>query len=89
MQMGEAPKKGFSEWCWLNSSLGKVAVGLEQRLRMAIGATTAFGGINAIGVVSELKLVGGYGGLQCHFVVTTQEMGGSVLSVVGAEIWMR
>jgi hypothetical protein len=27
---------------------------------MAMGATTAFGGINAIGVVSELKLVSGY-----------------------------
>jgi hypothetical protein len=35
-------------------------VGIEQRLRMAIRATTAFGGINAIEIMSELKLVGGY-----------------------------
>jgi hypothetical protein len=35
-------------------------VGHEQRLRIAMGAMTAFGVINAIGVASELKLVGGY-----------------------------
>lgn len=60
MQMGEVLKEGLLEWRRLNSSLGKVVVGREQRLRIAMGATTALGGMNAIGVVSELKLVGGY-----------------------------
>jgi len=60
MQMGEVLKEGFLEFRGLNSSLGKVVLGLEQRLRMAMGATTAFGGINTIGVASELKLVSGY-----------------------------